>query len=302
MPKAIGIYLIQNTLTHEFYIGQSCTVYGRWISHKKALTNNNHHNYKLQRSYNTYGETAFKYTSLQLIQHRDPYILNSLEIKYLNEYIQKYGQDKCLNQDLKPKQVSYKLSKSKHIYYVYNAFGKFINSYNNSDDLAKSIGVTCKSTIYKMVNGWKGYEQYKRIRIRKSFIEKIEPLSDTYVILEGTNVFKFCESAKEVVDTLQIKGGGSRTNAFKGGLVKQKFRIIQYSKYLEGQQKEVIERPSRGISISMLDVKTNKVLKRFQSIQSALRFLEYPAHLSSDLNDAIRNNCVYLNYKWVRND
>lgn len=46
----------------------------------------------------------------------------------------------------------------------------------------------------------------------------------------------------------------------------------------------------------------NTLTHEFYIGQSALRFLEYPVHLSSDLNDAIRNNCVYLNYKWVKND
>ena len=302
MPKVIGIYLIQNIITDEFYVGQSCTIYGRWNSHRKALLNNNHCNPKLQNSYNIHGETAFNYKTLEIISDRDSSKLNSLEIKYLDLYIQKYGQDKCLNRDLKPKEVSCRISKSKHTYYLYDAFGKFINSYNNSDDAAKAMGMTCKSAIFKMVNGWRGYEQYKRIRVKKSFIEKIEPLPDTYVIFEENKVFKFCDSAKDVVLTLQIKGGGSRTNAFNGSLVKKKFRIVPYSKYLEGQQKEILERSSQGISVSMLDAKTRKVLKSFQSIQSALRFLEYPVHLSPDILSAIKNNCTYLNYKWIKND
>lgn len=263
MPKAVGIYLIQNIVTNEFYIGQSSNLYGRWVSHRKALQMNNHYNYKLQQVYNEYGADTFKYKSLSIIPNRDPDELNRLEIKYLNDFISQFGQSKCLNIDLNPKKVSRKLNRSKHTYYVYDAFGKFINMFSNTHDTAKALGCKCPHTITKMTNGWTHYEQYKRFRVTKTYKEKIEPLPDTYVIFDEGKVFKFCDSPKMVVEILQVRGGGARTNVFKGALVKKRYRVVRYSDYLSDNHQKIINRPSQGTKVVMLDAKTKKTLKDF---------------------------------------
>ena len=41
-----------------------------------------------------------------------------------------------------------------------------------------------------MVNGY-GYEQYKRIRVKKFYRKKVEPLPDTYVILKKIKFLSF---------------------------------------------------------------------------------------------------------------
>lgn len=45
----IGIYAIRNTMNERMYIGESINVINRWNTHKKDLTNNQHHSFKLQQ-------------------------------------------------------------------------------------------------------------------------------------------------------------------------------------------------------------------------------------------------------------
>lgn len=55
----IGIYLIQNIITNQVYIGSSKNIYRRIILHKSLLRNHKHHNKYLQNSFNKYHEHNF---------------------------------------------------------------------------------------------------------------------------------------------------------------------------------------------------------------------------------------------------
>ena len=61
----IGIYKITNIQTGMFYIGSSKNIKRRFWEHESKLRNNSHVNYKLQNSWNKYGNDNFKFEVLK---------------------------------------------------------------------------------------------------------------------------------------------------------------------------------------------------------------------------------------------
>ena len=88
----IGVYKITNINNGKVYVGESINIEKRWDEHKEDLENNNHHNYKLQEDYNTYGEDNFKFevleeidaNNLELIMQKCLLII--LENKYIKQF------------------------------------------------------------------------------------------------------------------------------------------------------------------------------------------------------------------------
>lgn len=60
-----GIYLIRNEITNKQYIGKSNDIEKRWGQHRTELNCNRHHNYELQKDWNTYKEDSFSFLVLE---------------------------------------------------------------------------------------------------------------------------------------------------------------------------------------------------------------------------------------------
>lgn len=90
-----GIYKIKNIVTGEYYIGSSKTLNIRLLSHKSYLRRDAHPNYKLQESYNKFGEDSFVFyvvkessvdaTASELVQLEQWFIDNSDKTKLFNK-------------------------------------------------------------------------------------------------------------------------------------------------------------------------------------------------------------------------
>lgn len=78
----VGIYAIKNTITNQYYVGQSSNIDARFRSHKYSLNNGNHSNPSLQKSYDEYGEDNFEFMVLENCSINQ---LNDLEVKYIDE-------------------------------------------------------------------------------------------------------------------------------------------------------------------------------------------------------------------------
>lgn len=74
----IGIYKIENLITHEVYIGQSNSIEKRWSTHKSRAADPKF-NTKLYNAIRQYGIENFSFT-----------ILRKCAMKYLNAYEQFY--------------------------------------------------------------------------------------------------------------------------------------------------------------------------------------------------------------------
>jgi len=90
MPKC-GIYLIENTVSPLFYIGQSIDIYARWSSHKYSLNMHNRRtNRRLQNSWSKHGADAFSFKILELCEENS---LTERECYWLSKYRSEYPKD-----------------------------------------------------------------------------------------------------------------------------------------------------------------------------------------------------------------
>lgn len=80
--KICGIYGIQNTVTGEWYVGQSQNVGKRFGTHMRNLTAGKHENEHLQRSFNKYGAESFSFGLLEKCAVSD---LDECEKKWIAE-------------------------------------------------------------------------------------------------------------------------------------------------------------------------------------------------------------------------
>lgn len=67
---AAGIYKILNVITQKFYIGSAINIKDRWRIHKIFLKANNHDNSYLQKSWNKYGENAFWFLIIEVVEDK----------------------------------------------------------------------------------------------------------------------------------------------------------------------------------------------------------------------------------------
>lgn len=99
-----GIYVIENTVNNKKYVGQTDERFiRRYWHHKWLLSNNKHHNKKLQNSWNKHGKENFKFYVVHELGEEDS--LNELEIMFIKRFnsiengynIQTGGQNEKLN-------------------------------------------------------------------------------------------------------------------------------------------------------------------------------------------------------------
>ena len=90
--KRSGIYKIIHKDSGKYYLGSSKDIQHRWQEHKNELRKNKHCNDYLQSAWNKYGEYAFEFIIVELVDNKN---LLTIEQKYLNEL--KSQQNKCYN-------------------------------------------------------------------------------------------------------------------------------------------------------------------------------------------------------------
>lgn len=92
-----GIYSILNTAIEKRYIGSSMNVVKRWGTHRSLLRAGKHGNSKLQRSWNKYGETAFRFFVLEYAAVHE---LLAREQHWLNQTgVATHGYNICITAD-----------------------------------------------------------------------------------------------------------------------------------------------------------------------------------------------------------
>ncbi len=148
----IGIYKIENLITHETYIGQSESIEKRWSTHKSRAANHNF-NTKLYTSMREYGIENFEFT-----------ILKKCAKKYLDAYedfyIKKYGAE--LN-EVKVINKGKKISKT--------LLNKIVADLRHSNLSIKDIAAkhcVSYSTINQINRGKMFFDEKKKYPIRET--------------------------------------------------------------------------------------------------------------------------------------
>lgn len=65
-----GIYSIKNLVTNQLYIGSAININNRFRTHLCNLRKNKHENLKLQRSWNKYGESNFRFQAEEIVENK----------------------------------------------------------------------------------------------------------------------------------------------------------------------------------------------------------------------------------------
>ena len=68
--KLPGVYVIRNLITQKEYVGSAVSICARAKKHTRDLKRGNHHNTKLQNSWNKHGERAFVLDVLAVVEDK----------------------------------------------------------------------------------------------------------------------------------------------------------------------------------------------------------------------------------------
>lgn len=85
-----GVYAIRNKISHRMYIGSAVDIKNRWSVHLCVLIAGTHHSFRLQKSWDKFGENTFEWIVLELcdkpqLLEREQYYLD-LHQTYLKQY------------------------------------------------------------------------------------------------------------------------------------------------------------------------------------------------------------------------
>lgn len=80
---ASGIYIIQNVINDNEYIGQAINIEKRWVTHRTDLNSRRHANRYLQADWIKYGEDAFQF---RVLEYCDTYHLTEREQHHLDAH------------------------------------------------------------------------------------------------------------------------------------------------------------------------------------------------------------------------
>lgn len=80
-----GIYRIRNKINEISYIGSTNRFKQRFVEHECSLKNHKHRNPHLQPAWDLYGEGAFIFEVLEVVEETDVLIRRTIEQKYIDE-------------------------------------------------------------------------------------------------------------------------------------------------------------------------------------------------------------------------
>jgi len=71
IPSDSGIYKITNTINGHLYVGSAVNLRNRHNQHFNGLKRKDHGNPHLQAAFNKYGESAFVFTVIEIVEHKE---------------------------------------------------------------------------------------------------------------------------------------------------------------------------------------------------------------------------------------
>lgn len=183
MKKSLsGIYAIVNRLNGNRYIGSTSDITQRWRQHRHRLNKNHHHSKHLQSAWNKYGESAFDFLILELVENKND--LAKIEQSYLDTDFPEYNHNRTANSVL---------------------------GYRFSDELKKKMSEIhtgfrhAEESIKKMSEYWKGrprgkYSEERRKKISEAHKGKKISQTQKEALDIGRSKPKSPETKKKISD------------------------------------------------------------------------------------------------------
>jgi len=81
-----GIYSITNILNNKVYYGSSVNCVRRWSEHKTALIHDKHYNIHLQRAWNKYGKSNFRFDVVENVSADQLQIVEQQYLDFTNTF------------------------------------------------------------------------------------------------------------------------------------------------------------------------------------------------------------------------
>jgi len=97
IKDSAGIYEIKCLVNDRIYIGSSNSINRRFKIHKLDLTNNNHHNNRLQQDFNKYGISNFNFKIIEVLKKYTRDKLYDKEQYYIDNNNPFYNIDRTVN-------------------------------------------------------------------------------------------------------------------------------------------------------------------------------------------------------------
>jgi group I intron endonuclease len=94
MLQKSGIYRILNTVNGKPYLGSAVIIPNRWREHKRTLRKGTHKNLHLQAAWNKYGEEAFVFNIVELVEDKSQLLKRE---QYWIDFYEAYNPEKGYN-------------------------------------------------------------------------------------------------------------------------------------------------------------------------------------------------------------
>jgi predicted GIY-YIG superfamily endonuclease len=172
-----GIYMI--SCNQRSYIGSSKSLYDRLLEHRVKLINGYHSNDFMQKAFNKYGITKFKYKILEFcnpeerIKREKWYIDNlkpefNLQLDPILKTLSIYSKQKLSKSIIKGRsEGKYKTKFDYCEIEQYDYFGNYLTTFKNKEDASKQLKISFK-IIQNLTGGYKKGLSRKGIRLRYS--------------------------------------------------------------------------------------------------------------------------------------
>lgn len=158
-----GIYMIQNRVTGDSYVGSSVNLYGRMQQHFSGLRRAKHYNLLMQRSFTKYGESNFTYVVLEFCSRED---LGNREQHFVNSLNPKFNIIREVERHALPEESRLKVSATLKEGYgsgrivsqsfkpvlQYNLDSKFLKEFPSLNSACEEVGIVA-STIIRCLKG-----------------------------------------------------------------------------------------------------------------------------------------------------
>lgn len=214
------IYKIINLINDKIYIGSTCDFVARKRKHLNSLRIQNHHSVLLQRSFDKYGEDAFKFQILEEVE--DVELLLEREQYYLDLLKPSLNMTLDIKSNFKSEEtiLNFLLSVQRAVYQINIETLKIIKEWDSARCAMRGLGFKHSSAIAEVCSGvkltYKGYfwryvdqfdmeslKIHRQILLDKNLQKKINQFSSEGVFIKTWNSIQEA-SIKLVIDKSDI--------------------------------------------------------------------------------------------------